>query len=148
MGSRRIPFRGWVDRGLRALQAELPWAYARMASALGAREVAITVDGEAAVVESDGVTVRLRDEPRAPSVTLRTSRREIVALAEAERSLVDSVLLGETVLRGRVEDLSAFHDGLLEFLRGAVRSPSFPALMDAFRADVVFSGSEREASSR
>ena len=81
-------------------------------------------------------------------MTLRTTRREIVALAEAERSLVSSVLLGETVLRGRVEDLAAFHDGLLEFLRGAVRSPSFPGLMDAFRRDVVSSDAEREAASR
>jgi hypothetical protein len=148
VGERRIPFRGWVDRGLRTLERELPWAYDRMAAALGAREVALTVDDEAATVESDGKTVWLRDEPRAPSVTLRTTRREIVALAEAERSLVSSVLLGETVLRGRVEDLAAFHDGLLEFLRGAVRSPSFPGLMDAFRRDVVSSDAEREAASR
>lgn len=148
MGERRIPFRGWVDRGLRTLEGELPWAYLRMAAALGAREVALTVDDEEATVESDGKTVWLRDEPRAPSVTLRTTRREIVALAEAERSLVSSVLLGETVLRGRVEDLAAFHDGLLEFLRGAVRSPSFPGLMDAFRRDVVSSDAEREAASR
>jgi len=147
VGVRRMPFRGWVGRGLRTLLRELPWAHARMAAALGAREVEITVDGEVVAVESDGERVWLRDEPGSPSVTLRTTRREIVALAEAERSLVSSVLLGETVLRGRVEDLAAFHDGLLEFLRGAVRSPSFPGLMDAFGREVVSSDAEREAAS-
>jgi hypothetical protein len=92
--------------------------------------------------------VWLRDEPGAPRVTLRTTRREVVALADAERSLVASVLLGETVLRGRVGDLAAFHDGLVEFLRGAVRSPTFPGLMDAFRADVVSTVADREATKR
>jgi len=144
----RVPFRGWVDRGLRTLRGELPWAYTRMAAALGAREVTITVDGEVTPVASDGARVWLRDAPEAPVVTLTTSRREIVALVDAERSLVTSVVLGETVLRGRVDDLAAFHDGLLEFLRGAVRSPSFPWMMDAFRRDVVSTNAEREAAGR
>lgn len=144
----RVPFRAWVDRGLRALARELPSAHARMAAALGAREVSIVVDGDEAVVESNGARVWLRDEALAPCVALHTSRREVVALADAERSLVASVLLGETVLRGRVADLAAFHDGLVEFLRGAVRSPSFPGLMDAFRADVVSTGADREATNR
>jgi hypothetical protein len=144
----KVPFRGWVDRGLRALSRELPWAHARMAAALGAREVALTVDGEVAAVQSDGARVWLRDEPDAPVVTLRTTRREIVALADAERSLVESVLRGDTVLCGRVDDLAAFHDGLLEFLRGAVRSPSFPALMDGFRRGDVSNAPDREATSR
>jgi hypothetical protein len=142
----RVPFRGWVDRGLRALRGELPWAHARMAAALGAREVTITVDGEVTSVQSDGERVWLRDAPEAPAVTLATTRREIVALVDAERSLVRSVVMGETVLRGRVADLAAFHDGLLEFLRGAVRSPSFPWMMDAFRRDVVSRSAEREAA--
>lgn len=142
----RAPFREWVDRGLRTLAVELPWAHSRMAAALGAREVAITVDGEVAPVESDGARVWLRDEPGAPAVTLSTSRREIVAMVDAERSLVTSVLEGRTRLSGRVDDLAAFHDGLLEFLRGAVRSPSFPWMMDAFRDDVVSTSPEREAA--
>ncbi len=144
----RAPFREWVDRGLRTLLAELPWAHARMAAALGVREVTITVDGEVTAVQSDGARVWLRDEPVAPAVTLTTTRREIVALVDAERSLVTSVVLGQTVLRGRVADLAAFHDGLLEFLRGAVRSPSFPWMMDAFRGDVVSTSAEREAAGR
>jgi len=143
-----VPFRGWVDRGLRTLRAELPWAHARMAAALGAREVTITVDGEVTAVQSDGGRVWLRDAPDEPAVTLSTTRREIVALVDAERSLVTSVVLGKTVLRGRADDLAAFHDGLLEFLRGAVRSPSFPWMMDAFRRDVVWTNAEREAAGR
>jgi hypothetical protein len=144
----RVPFRGWVDRGLRTLERELPSAHARMAAALGAREVLIAVDADVAVVECDGARVWLRDAPAAPCVTLRTTRREIVALADAERTLVASVLRGDTVLRGTVADLAAFHDGLVEFLRGAVRCPSFPGLMDAFRGDVVSTGSDREAAKR
>lgn len=139
----RRSFRSWVDRGLDALAKELPWAYARMAVALGEREVRLTVDGEVVAVESDGARVWLRDEPGTPAVTLSTTRREIVALVDAERSLVTSVVEGRTTLRGRVADLAAFHDGLLEFLRGAVRSPSFPWMMDAFRGDVVSISAEQ-----
>lgn len=143
-----VPFADWVGEGLATLRRELPWAYERMAAALGRREVALSVDGEVVAVVSDGARAWLRDRPEAPTVTLSTSRREIVALVDAERTLVTSVLRGETVLRGRVDDLAAFHDGLLEFLRGAVRSPSFPWMMDAFRRDVVSTAAAREARAR
>lgn len=129
-------FQRFVTMGLRALRDELPWAYARTALALAGRDVLLTVSDEAVPVRAtaDEVTAHVSaPEGFAPQVALRTARGVIVRLADAELSIVDAVISGEVSLRGDVDDLVAFHDGLMAFLHGAVRSPSFPALLDDFR---------------
>lgn len=129
-------FGHWVRRGVVTLARELPWASARMGEALGARVVHLTVDGDLAVVRwRDGAArVAERADPDAPpAVTLRSTRRAVLALADGEDTLVDAVLAGRVVLRGAPGDLAAFHDALMAFLQGAVRAPGFVATLDDFR---------------
>lgn len=130
-------FARFVARGLRALRAELPWAYALMADALGPRDVLLAISGETVAVTTRGGEVTAHAAPPegfAPRVVLATERATVLQLADAERTIVDAVVSGEVTLRGDVDDLVAFHDGLMAFLHGAVRSPSFPALLDEYRA--------------
>lgn len=132
-----IPFGHWVRRGVVSLGRELPWASARMGAALGPRVVALTVDGEDAFVGwRDGAAWVREALPQGltPTVTLRTARRTVVALADGDDTLVTAVLAGRVVLRGAVDDLVAFHDALMAFLQGAVRAPSFALTLDEFRA--------------
>jgi hypothetical protein len=129
-------FGAFVRRGLAALRDELPWAFAQMARALGDRDVLLEVDDERVAVRAAAFDVAvLPAEPVgfAPRVTLRTDAATVLRLADAERTVVDATIAGELVLRGDVDDLVAFHDGLVAFLHGAVRSPSFPHLLDHFR---------------
>lgn len=129
-------FGRFVSRGLGALRAELPWAYRRMADALCGRDVLLTVSGEDVPITAAGGEVTTHPAPPehfAPRVTLRTERAVVARLADAELTVVDAVVSGAVTLRGDVDDLVAFHEGLMAFLHGAVRSPSFPALLDEFR---------------
>jgi len=129
-------FGHWVRRGVVTLARELPWASARMGDALGARVVQLTVDGDLATVRWRDDAARVSERPSpddAPAVTLRTTRRTVVALADGDDALVDAVLAGRVVLRGAPGDLAAFHDALMAFLQGAVRAPGFAATLDAFR---------------
>lgn len=130
-----VSFGYWVRRGVLSLARELPWASERMGAALGERAVHLTVDGElASVCWRDGAArVRETAEPPA-SVTLRTSRRAVVALADGDDTLLDAVLAGRVVLRGATGDLAAFHAALMAFLQGAVRAPSFAPTLEEFRA--------------
>jgi hypothetical protein len=69
----------------------------------------------------------------APAIDVRTTRATVLALIDAELSLVDAVLADHLSLRGALPDLLAFHEGLTTYVHGAVRAPSFPALLAAYR---------------
>jgi hypothetical protein len=126
-------FADFLGRSLSLLRREIPWVYARMCGELEPREVLIWVDDLATSVLCEAAEVRILDAPQAPDVELRTTSAEILDLIDAERTLVEAILAGRITLRGRVDDLIAFHDGLVTYLHGAVRSPSFPPLLASFR---------------
>jgi len=105
-----------------------------MCRALGTREVLIEVDGEVTVVVCEGEGVRLAATAVAPAVECRTTRAAILDLVDARTTLAGAVMDDQVWLRGSVEDLVAFHDGLMAYLGGAVRSPGFPWLLREFRA--------------
>lgn len=127
-------FGDFVREGLAALDDELPWCAARMVSALGRRDALLTVDAEPVRVRADGARVRVIDAVEfSPCVTLTTDRVTVLRLADAETTVLDAVLDGSITLRGDVDDLVAFYEGLQGFLHGAVRSPSFPRLLERYR---------------
>jgi hypothetical protein len=105
-----------------------------MCGALGTREVLIEVDGERTAVTSTKSATRVEAAPRAPVVECRTTREAIIDLVDARMTLVDAVVSERVWLRGSVGDLLAFYDGLMAYLGGAVRCPSFPWLLNDFRA--------------
>lgn len=124
-----------MTRGLATLHAELPWCFARMADALDGRDVLLSIGDESVPVRARDGAVRVLSagEDCVACVTLVTDARTVLRLADAETTVVDATLDGSIALRGRVDDLVAFHDGLIAFLHGAVRSPSFPRLLDHYR---------------
>jgi hypothetical protein len=118
------------------LSRELPWIHERLCRVLGGREVLIEVDGERAPVLCDGRRVTVIEAPRSPVVECRTTRRAILDLIEGRMRLDEAVTSERVWLRGGVEDLIAFHDGLMVYLGGAVRSVSFVGLLAELRASV------------
>ena len=128
-------FAAFLARSLTLLARELPWGYAAMSRALGRRTVTIEVDGEPCGVLCDGASVRLAGLATIqPDVECRTTRRAIHDLVDARTTLAEAVVEDRVFLRGDVDDLLAFHDGLMGYLGGAVRSPGFVWLLREFRA--------------
>ena len=64
---------------------------------------------------------------------LNTSRQAILDLVDARLTLVDAILEGQLDLIGEATDLGLLYETLLTYLRGAVRCPSIPSLLDQFR---------------
>jgi hypothetical protein len=126
-------FASFLAGSLDLLERELPWAYGAMCRVLAPREVLLSVDGEDVSVRCTERTAIVGARAAAPDVECRTTRAAILDLADASTSLVDAVMSDRVHLRGAVGDLLAFHDGLMAYLGGAVRSPSFPALLERFR---------------
>lgn len=120
------------------LRREHADAFAAMVSALGQGRVYLRVDDEAVVLRFGQGTpqvwpARPTDE-RAPAVV--TSRRAILRLADGAQTFLDTVLRGELDMWATPDDLLRLEHGLGLYLRGAVRCPSFPALLEQFRGTV------------
>jgi hypothetical protein len=122
------------------LAAELPAAYERMSAKLAGQSVSLNVDGERFVVAFAEGKAQVRvvgegekgEELSAP-VRITTSRRAILEVIDAERSLAEAVLADEVDVMGDLERLVEAREGLLAYVHGAVRCPSFPALLKRFR---------------
>ncbi|AUX28299.1 hypothetical protein SOCE836_003690 [Sorangium cellulosum] len=133
----RGPVARLLAESLAALAAELPEAHARVSARLAGRPVAIRVDGERFAVEADGGAPQVRaagaGEEVAAAVRVATSRRAILDVLDARRSLAEAVLADEVEVVGALERLVEAREALLAYVHGAVRSPSFPALLERFR---------------
>lgn len=107
-----------------------------MCRQLAPRAVRLCVGDETIPLVFAPAEVRTVTAIKRPQIEVVTSRAAILAVIDAASTLLQAVLDDRLALRGAPEDLLAFHDGLMAYVHGAVRAPSFPALLRAFRAAV------------
>lgn len=101
---------------------------------LSPRKILLQIDGEPIyLVFSPGGVKLNRKEMSTTNARLITSRGTILDVLDARLTLEEAVQTNAIQLQGHVDDLTAFHDGLLMYVRGAVRCPSFPPLLERFR---------------
>ena len=129
----RGPFRRFLERSLELLERQAPVDHRALVRAVAPREVAVVVDGEAVGLAFAGGGVAVAPLAR-PAVELRTSRAAILELLLGGATLLEAILDDRFFLRGAPGDLVAFDEGFRCYLRGAVRAPSFPSLLRAYRA--------------
>lgn len=124
----------FIGTSLELMQNECPPAFTRLCRQMVGRKVVLEIAGEQIylVFERDRV---LLDKPAKAdkAVQLRTNWRVILALIDAEMTMVDAILSGEFDLYGESSELALFYDATMTYFRGAVRCPSFPALLDRLR---------------
>lgn len=127
-------FASFLQRSLETLAHERPDVAARLAATLAGLEVTVEVDGEGVLLGSDGERVVCAPALRPAAVVVRATRATVLALADGELALLDAVRSDRLHLQGTARDLARFHAALGLYLQGAVRAPSFPDLLHAFRA--------------
>lgn len=125
-------FADFVATSLSTLQRECPEAYHTMCQLLASREIVVNVDGEVVYLVFTANNVSITHEPVNAQVQMQTSRQTILDLVEARTTFNHSVLDGKLSLRGQSVDIADFYEGFMIYLHGAVRSPSFPALLEEF----------------
>jgi hypothetical protein len=123
----------FIRQSFLILQGEFPQAYFLLCAQLAGREVLLVVGGEPVSLAFDIQRARFLDHPSDPDVRLETSHGVILAVIDAQLTLESAVLNGDILLQGTTQDLSLFHEGLLTYIRGGVRCPSFPLLLEQFR---------------
>ena len=126
-------FQALIARSLALLEREHALAFAALRASLRGQRLRLEIGAERFSVTHDADTLRLGAPEGGSTVELRTTRQTLLALVEHETSLLEAVLRGRLELRGTVPALARFHDALALYLHGAVRSPSFPALLPELR---------------
>lgn len=125
------PFSVFLRRSLDAVRAEVPMAWRELSHQLDDVPILLRVDGDPTRLWF--TRGELRWDEGTPVVEVRVGREGILAMIDG-LPLADAVLDGHLDLRGAPHHLATFHDALLAWLHGAVRSPSHPALLRAYRS--------------
>ena len=126
-------FTTFLATAFATLEREVPWAYVGVARGLAPRVVRLDVDGEVVGLRCAPRAVSVERDVEHPTIAVRTGRADILAVIDAEASLLSAVLDDRLHLQGSPDDLLAFHDALMLWVHGAVRAPSFPGLLRSFR---------------
>jgi hypothetical protein len=130
----RGPMLPIVIDSFRALARERPHALAAMCARLSGRALDIVVDGEPIAVRFEPARVRLAPSDERADVRIELRRQLIADIIRAEVTLGDALVAGRLEARGSTRDLALVHESLMDYVHGAIRAPSFPALWDRFRS--------------
>ena len=127
-------FQSFLEASLERMQRECTPAYNTICQVMAPRQVAVQVDEEAlalAFTHEHAVTLPLANAD--PVIRLQLSRSTILDLVDGKFTLQEAILDGLVNVHGDLKDLVLFHEGWLAYMRGAIRCPSFPALLDRYR---------------
>jgi hypothetical protein len=127
-----------LRESFQVLSREHPEAYARMCACLAELSVVIGVDEERFVAEFSAKRAWVRaatDGERArPHVTTR--RHTLLDVLDNRQELTQAVLTDAVELIRPMEELLRLHEGLLFYVRGAVRCSGFIPLLRRLRASI------------
>ena len=126
--------RALLQESFDCLEREIPLAYQRMCATLDGLSVCISVDDETVVIGFAGKQGQV-DLPGGPvGAELRTSRRAVLAVLDGRLSLANAVLVDDVRIKAPLDTLDRLNRALEAFAHGAVRSRSFPRLLERFRS--------------
>jgi hypothetical protein len=104
-----------------------------MCVSLAPRTLRLHVEHERVAVRFAPEEARVVDDDGECALELQTTRRTILDVIDARRTLMGAVLADRLMVRGTPRDVLAFHDGLMAYVQGAVRARSFPELLKRYR---------------
>lgn len=132
-------FGRFLALSLSLLDDEKPGIVVELDRMMASRLISMTIDGVEVRLrfEEEGARVwePAPEETGAPFIELESDRGAILDVVDGNLTLEDAVWQRRIELRGAVADLVLFHDALVVYLQGAVRSPSFPRLLDNYRRE-------------
>ncbi len=123
-----------LRRSVERLEDEVPESYRLLLDRLGPMVVELDIDGELFSLRG-GHRLEVSDGAADSALTrIATSRAAILDVLDARIGLGEAVEKGTVAVRGSLDDVQRAHDTLLAYVHAAVRAPSQPELLTAFRA--------------
>lgn len=125
------------------LAAELPPAWARFCACLEGRSVQIRVDKEAFVVRFAGGRPVIAAPDEAYDASVETTRQTIFDVLDARLSMRDAIVRDVLRVTAPLPTVTRLHEGIIAYVHGGIRCPSFPSLLKRFRAAAAHHAEER-----
>ena len=122
-----------VADSLAMIGREAPTPGERLRQLLLGTSLQITIDRETFGVFADP-SLRVAAPMPFPSVTLAAVGVTVAAVIGGRTTLEQVVLHDRLRVTGALESVARVHEALLQFAHAGVRSPSFPLLVERFRA--------------
>lgn len=125
----------FISTSLEYLFQECPQAYFQISELLAGREAGLHIGAEHVRLRFERGQILLVASPESGPAPIRliTDWETILDMADARLTLTEAALAGRLDLFGQPAELARFYEVLLTYLRGAVRCPSFPHLLDHLR---------------
>lgn len=131
-----LSLRSFLDRSLTILAREAPDSYRRLCTMLAGRRLRVTGDNEEFGLDFHDRSVATTAARGDEAIVAGIDRRTIVAMIDGHLTIDEALRLDRFGVRAAVTDALTAFDGIEIYLRGAVRCPSFPGLLDDFRASL------------
>jgi hypothetical protein len=134
----------FVRRALALLRGELPEAYFKICQAIAGKSLALTIDADRMFLRVTRFGIEFVTDTGDSDVRIESDRSTVLDTIDARLTLESAIRSGRLLVVGTREDLASCHEALLFFVRGAVRSPSFPALLEEYRWEATRLSARRE----
>jgi hypothetical protein len=126
----------FLSESMVLLERESSENYAHLASELEGLRALIDTKLDKHVVYFDGFRFIVASGELSRDVEIGFAEEAILKLLDGHHSLPEAVIRDEILLRGGLAVLDKFQRGLNIYLNGALRCPSFPALLSDYRQTV------------
>lgn len=104
-----------------------------MCEILQGRSLLLDIDGDETRIVARRFELSFVERLERTDVEIRSDSATVLDVIDARLTLNSAIRSGRLVATGSREDLAACHEGLIFFIKGAVRSPSLPLLLQEFR---------------
>lgn len=126
--------RSFLEQSFALLRDEAPAAHRRLHRSLDRLGLCIVEGGRRFAVQCETDRLVTGTVNGDTAVVTAVECATILALVDGELPLEQAIREDRLFVRGGIRDVAAAFDALSIYLRGAIRCPSFPALLNAYRS--------------
>jgi hypothetical protein len=126
-------FFAFLHTSLSRLAAAMPDAHRALADAMGDLRARLVADGVARTIRFDFPDWTIYAGASEADLEVSFDRKVIVNLIDGHLTMEDAIDQERLRIRGSVETIERFHEALLIYLEGLIRTPEAPTILESYR---------------
>jgi hypothetical protein len=115
------------------LAVEVPEAHRALAAAMGRTRARLVADGDARTIRFDFPYWTIYADDNEADLEVAFDRELVLDLVDGRLTLEEAIYQERLLMRGSIETIERFHDALMIYLEGLLRTSHAPALLAHYR---------------